>query len=569
MKRAARGAGRGLLVLTACLAACIASGAEETAAEETAAAATAAAAGAGAAQVAPAIPGPSELEASGAVVGKITVYPDDIFDLGVEGESGWLYRTANKLHMNTRETVIRGQLLFKTGDLYSDRIVQETERNLRANSYLNDAKIVPVAWDGRNVDLEVRTRDTWTLNPGVNFSRTGGRNEYAVQIQEQNLLGRGQRLELEWESDPARESLTLSFADPHFLQSFTRLAVAYSDASDGSTKYFSLDRPFYALDTRWSAGTLLSDSDFDVDRWELGKRVGKFDTHAQYYQVNGGWSAGLKDGWVRRWTYGATYQQSDFAPVPGAPLGGPLPADRKFVYPWVGFELLQDSFQERVNQDQIRRTEDVLVGFNGWARLGYATESAGSATDAVLASAYVSDGADLSPTQSVFGSAWASGRYEHGEIRNGILGGEARYYLQTSARSKFFANVSGTVTEQLDQDQQLTLGGDTGLRGYPFAYQAGTAKALLTLEQRYYTKWYPFRLFHVAGAVFADSGRTWGTDVTGATSLGLLNDVGIGLRLGTSRSAFGNVLHIDLAFPLDGDKDIDSVQLVVETKARF
>ena len=32
---------------------------------------------------------------------------------------------------------------------------------------------------------------------------------------------------------------------------------------------------------------------------------------------------------------------------------------------------------------------------------------------------------------------------------------------------------------------------------------------------------------------------------------------------------FGNVLHIDLAFPLNGDKDIDSVQLVVETKAQF
>jgi len=543
VKLAACGAARGML-LTACFAACVASGS-------------------------PAIPSPGELEASGAVVGKITVHPDDIFDLSIEGESGWLYRTANRLHMNTRESVIREQLLFKTGDLYSDRIVQETERNLRANSYLNDAKIVPVAYDGRNVNLEVRTRDTWTLNPGVNFSRTGGENEYAVQIQEKNLLGRGQSLELEWQSDVDRDALTLSFSDPHLFKNFTRLAVAYSDASDGSTKYFNLDRPFYALDTRWSAGTLLTESEFVVDRWELGKRVGKFETHAQYYQLNGGWSAGLRDGWVRRWTYGATYQQDDFEPVEGAPLGGPLPADRKFAYPWVGFELLQDSFQERVNQDQIRRTEDVLVGFNGWARLGFATESFGSATDAVLVSAYASNGIDLSHAQSLFGSAWASGRYEHGEIRNGTLGAEARYYLETSARSKFFADLSGTVTEQLDHDQQLTLGGDTGLRGYPFAYQAGTAKALLTLEQRYYTKWYPFRLFHVAGAVFADTGRTWGTDVTGATSLGLLSDVGIGLRLGTSRSAFGNVLHIDLAFPLDGDDDIDSVQLVVETKARF
>jgi hypothetical protein len=29
------------------------------------------------------------------------------------------------------------------------------------------------------------------------------------------------------------------------------------------------------------------------------------------------------------------------------------------------------------------------------------------------------------------------------------------------------------------------------------------------------------------------------------------------------------VIHIDLAFPLDGDADIDEVQLLVKTKARF
>ena len=45
--------------------------------------------------------------------------------------------------------------------------------------------------------------------------------------------------------------------------------------------------------------------------------------------------------------------------------------------------------------------------------------------------------------------------------------------------------------------------------------------------------------------------------------------LGIGLRLGSSRSSFGNVIHIDLAFPLDGGDDIDSVQLLVQTKASF
>jgi outer membrane protein assembly factor BamA len=113
------------------------------------------------------------------------------------------------------------------------------------------------------------------------------------------------------------------------------------------------------------------------------------------------------------------------------------------------------------------------------------------------------------------------------------------------------------------------LGGDNGLRGYPLRYQAGTARALLTLEQRFYTDWYPFRLFHVGAAAFFDMGRTWGTDVTGAGSLGLLKDVGVGLRLGSSRSSFGNVLHVDLAFPLDGTDDIDHVQLLVQTKRSF
>jgi hypothetical protein len=48
-----------------------------------------------------------------------------------------------------------------------------------------------------------------------------------------------------------------------------------------------------------------------------------------------------------------------------------------------------------------------------------------------------------------------------------------------------------------------------------------------------------------------------------------LKDVGVGLRLGNSRSALGNVLHIDLAFPLDGDASISSMQVIVETKRSF
>ena len=525
--------------------------------------------GALAADAAQPIPSPAELEASGAIIGRINIAVGDVFDTSIRGEGGWLYRTANKLHINTRPYVIRGQLLFKPGEPYRQRLVQETERLLRANDYLYDASIVPVAYDGKVVDLEVRTRDVWTLNPGVSFSRKGGENTFGAQLQEDNLLGTGQSLAFEWNSNVDRESLSVSYFDPHFFQSFTRFAVTYADADDGKTKLLQLSRPFYALDVRRAAGIYLLDSQRNDTRYVLGDNVGEFEHREEYYEVFGGWSAGLQGRRVRRWTYGYTFERDGFAPDPLEPLGGPLPPDRELSYPWIGIDVVEDSFQERINQDQILRTEDVLVGLRASARLGYAAEAFGADRNALIASASLQNGADLRPGQSVFGSVSASGRVEDGQLVNGMLSAEGRFYWATSARSKFFAGVSGAAVEQLDQELQLTLGGDNGLRGYPLRYQAGTSRALLTLEQRYYTKWYPFRLFHVGAAAFFDMGRTWGRDVTGAESIGLLKDFGIGLRLGSSRSSFGNVVHLDLAFPLDGDDDIESVQFLVQTKGSF
>ena len=528
-----------------------------------------AARGSSATEAAAPIPSPQELEARGAIIGEVHIVVGDVFDTTIDGEDAWLYRTANKLHINTRPSVIRGQLLFKSGEPYRHRLVEETERLLRDNDYLYDAVIVPVAFDDGVVDLEVRTRDVWTLNPGLSYSRKGGENTFGATIAEDNLLGTGRSLDFDWDSNVDRESLSVSYFDPHFRHAFTNFGVTYADADDGDTKLLLLNRRFYALDVRHAAGLYLRDDQRNESRYVLGDNVGEFGHRDEYYEVYAGISRGLQGRWVRRWTAGLGYERDRFELDPDEPPGGPLPEDRELAYPWIGFELVEDNFQERINQDQILRTEDVLVGLYATARLGYSSEAFGADRDAIVASALVRDGADLRRGQSVFGTVSASGRIEDGELVNGRLAAEGRFYWATSSKSKFFAAVAGTVTEQLDDEYQLTLGGDNGLRGYPLRYQAGTSRALLTLEQRYYTKWYPFRLFHVGAAAFYDMGRTWGTDVTGAGSLGLLKDVGVGLRLGSSRSSFGNVLHIDLAFPLDGDEDIDSVQLLVTTKGSF
>ena len=129
--------------------------------------------------------------------------------------------------------------------------------------------------------------------------------------------------------------------------------------------------------------------------------------------------------------------------------------------------------------------------------------------------------------------------------------------------------LEGTAGDNLDLDNPVTLGGDSGLRGYPIRYQNGDSKLLFSIEQRYYTDWYPFRLFRVGGAIFADTGRTWGPNPVGEENFGWLTDVGVGLRLAPTRFSTDKVAHLDFAFPLGGDPSLDTVQIILEAKRSF
>jgi len=64
-------------------------------------------------------------------------------------------------------------------------------------------------------------------------------------------------------------------------------------------------------------------------------------------------------------------------------------------------------------------------------------------------------------------------------------------------------------------------------------------------------------------------GRTWGAAALAAPGLGLLKDVGFGLRIGNSRSGLGNIIHVDLAIPLNGDPSIHKLQFLIVTKETF
>lgn len=508
-----------------------------------------------------------ELVSRQARIGRITVQVDDVFEAS-ESLSG-VYRLVNALHINSRQSTIAAQLLFHSGDIFDRRILDESERLLRDQRYLNEATIEVGGYNetDNTVDLLVRAHDVWTLSPGISFGRKGGSNNTRIELEENNLLGFGKRIEFRRSQDVDRTSLRVRYQDPNVLDSRWRLATAYATSSDGGEKTINLAHPFYSLDTHWSAGLLASDVTTGVSRFRQGEVVEQFRMRKRLLDASGGISDGLENGWVRRYLAGMHYESREFSSLQWQQAT--LPTDRIIGYPWVGIELLEDNYVKTHNFNQIRRTEDIHLGLATRLEAGYAAPAFGATHAGVIVNASFSLGSAIDDRQYLFNDAVLSGRIEDGELRNGNFAIGSRYYRRHNSYSGLFASAAVTLTSKLDSENQLTMGGDNGLRGYPLRYQSGKRLALVTLEERFYTHWQPLKLVDVGAAIFFDAGRAWESDSFGGEPLGWLKDVGFGLRLGNARSALGNVLHIDLAFPLNGPRDISSMQFIVETRRSF
>lgn len=509
------------------------------------------------------------IDPAGATIGRIGFHRENVFDTSLPEEDNWFYRLANRWHILTREDVIRKQLLFSSGDTWSEQLVDESERLLRRNDYLYDAQIEPVKLEDGVVDLRVTTKDLWSLTPGFSLSRSGGENRTRFSISEQNLVGTGTRVKMSYTEDVDRESTSGEYFNNNLGGGWVSLLAQVADNSDGETRHLRLLRPFYALDARWSAGISWWHDDAEVEFYDLGNAIAEYREDQNVASVFAGWSDGLKHGRVVRWTAGFTLDEHDFLETERMELPQRIPGDRRFVYPFIGVEYLQDRFRTSSNRDQINRTEDFYMGTRFAARLGYATERLGSDRDALVYDVSASTAFGSIEDKALLLASSLNGRLEDGRIVNALWNMDARYYRQQSKKRLFFMTLNATYGWNLDIDNTVQLGGDNGLRGYPLRYQVGRGRLLFRIEERYFTDWYPFRLVRVGGAIFADIGRTWGDSPVGGEPLGWLKDVGIGLRLGPTRASGNDVIHLDLAFPLDGDASIDDVQILLESKRSF
>lgn len=510
----------------------------------------------------------------------ITINVHPVFDEHISAENNWIFRTVNRLHINTHTDVVKNDLLFKEGDVLDEKNLMASERILRTRRYLNSASVVAVQ-DCNQTEVKVDVREVWTLLPEVSFSHTGGKNNSSVGLHDSNFLGLGKTLNIIHSNSVLRSSNLLEYYDPNTGIADSNLSLQYSDNSDGTHRAAALIKPFIALSTTWSGGISYEKYTQEDTLYNAGNEADRFGHNNNNFSFFYGEKLNLGDSEsVHRILLGYTHWEDNFMPVGAAPTTSVfVPDNRAMNYPWVEYQHVIDGFIEARNIRQINRIEDINLGTETHLRIGYVTSPFDAFNHALLLNASLNKGFAVSERQLLLTTLTASsfyGKDNQGtpQFYNGVIQANAAYHWQDFNRGQFFIGLTQTRGFQLFKDMPLELGGDTGLRGYPIRYQAGDHLHLLTLEQRFFGEREWFSLFHMGAAVFYDEGRVWGDTAIAQTQQSRLRDFGIGLRFSATRTGnldegSHNIVHLDLASPLDGDNHIAKVQWLIKVKKNF
>lgn len=493
------------------------------------------------------------------VVADILVERVDVFDPSVPGEDIWPFRVANKLRFVTRERVVRDEILFAPGDRWDPLLALQSERNLRSNYPLRWAEVVPVPRPDGRVDARVRTKDSWTTNPRVSFGTSGGQSTLTYGVEEGNLLGLGKSVSYfhsQGDSNGGyRRSDTFGYDDPRFLRTRLRLGGSFTRSERGDSAYVGLTRPFYELDAPnatalvWGSsvgdGTLVRDGD-DWSRYDVRRRL-----------VDASYGVRLPQDRlvVQRAELGWYEESADFSPTGRSPgtLPGSLPADRHLSGPTVGYSWVQPRYIKATYIDLMERVEDFNLGNETRLRTGAMTRGTGADEDRWMFNARTQQGLSLGEGRFVLAAVGVSGRVRRHRWENGLATASANLFWQNymwSRHRTLIAHAEAAQGRSLDKENQIVLGGSTGLRGYKNDSFVGGRSVLFNLEDRFFFPWEVLHIARFGGAVFFESGSVV-PEGSGFSPARFKSDVGFGLRAASTRSAGGGVLRLDLAYALN------------------
>ncbi len=474
--------------------------------------------------------------AAGLPIATITVETHNVFDTSRPPENKLLYRAANRLHIQTREPVIRRELLFEVGDRFDPLLADETARNLRLLSFVRRATVVGTVNKQGTVDVLVSTYDSWTLEVVANYKRAGGRTDIKAGVAEHNILGQGKSGSAVYSRDGGAESKSFGYTDVQFLR-YKRLQYSMlANTAPGSQNYsIALVRPFYASTAKRSASATAAYSSSFIGGG-VWRRTGEAG-------VGYGVALATSTERTRRVNVGLSTRRSQST--------GSTPDVLQLTSLKVGLEWEELDFLVARRIQNFTRDEDFNLGLAVLPEVSWAPKLRPLHTthEQIEPGVSLRKGFTWS-SQLLLLKAGLRSKYVNGGNGNRVASLDAAHYVRGIKYQTLAFHTALDLGWQLDESNQLSLGEMNGLRGYGLSEFSGDRRFLLNLEDRLYVYDDLFRVLDVGAVAFFDTGYAWpnGTRVNVSD---LKSSVGLGLRVAPSRSGSNSPVRIDLAHPLD------------------
>lgn len=494
--------------------------------------------------------GPAADASTAASIGQITIRRLDIFDPNVPGENLRLFKIANKIHIVTRDEVVRREILFKPGEPWDARKSLESERNLRAIGFFRRVEIKPVPAPGNKLDLEVLTQDSWTTMAQFSVGTEGGDHFLIYGITERNLLGRNKTISLiHWQNGPFIRN-NFFYHDPRLWATRYKLSTFYSTTFRGDSIGLDVTRPFFSLETPYALGggwaRLINETILFKDALENSK----FISDTRLIQASAGRRLEADGLFVQRVQAGWYLQRDRFTPT--MDTLGSLPAARELSGPTLGYSWVQPKYIKESYINRMERVEDFNMGNELRVLAGYMGKALGSNRDRMIFNAVAQQGLRFAPGRFILAQIGATGRTLQGKNENVLLFSNLNLFWKTEwpLPQTWVGHVEYTSGLSLDKENQVMLGGNNGLRGYKNYSFAGAKSLLVNFENRWFLPGEYFHLMRFGGAVFFDSGSVV-PQGSGTSWIRFRSDVGVGLRVASTRSTGGHVMRFDIAYALN------------------
>ncbi|GIU18723.1 MULTISPECIES: ShlB/FhaC/HecB family hemolysin secretion/activation protein [unclassified Shewanella] len=503
----------------------------------------------------------------------IVIKSNDIFDLS-DPETFFIHRWANYLHINTRDLVIRDKLSFSEGDKVSPKDLEEAQRLLRAQAYIRDARVTfpkpaadaDLADEGENILVE--TWDNWSLLPTFSASHSGGESKFSIGLKEDNLLGYGIRTRVKYQSNADRTGYKFAIEAPVYFIRHATIAADFYDNSDGQATHLYFDKPFYSLDgTHMYSAEYLDDKRIDTLK-QNGKDINEFEHTETYNNARFGWLIERNNDELSRIVTGITQDKHEFAHIDSYPTSE-LPQARDFLYPWLAYQYLQDDFKVLNNVYLINNNEDFNLGWQHYFKLGLETRDlndnspVGYHIDLHSSRGYQSD------DQLILLEMDAEGVFATSQKDFYQVNVAAEYFFHLSPKWTAYSKLRLSTSKNNYLDKPFALGDETGVRGYPNDYQYGDHQWAFTAEVRNYPNINLYQLAELGWAIFTDIGHAFGGPDENNAISSPIGSFGIGARIYSSKSSYGNVAHIDLSVPYTSGPEVNSWEWRFQVKTHF